>query len=123
MNCFVVVFSVLVNVLRHFSATSAQAIINAAHSALPLSSYATSLALSYSTSAFQFAGKRHAVKLTPMQHLTKIVEQVSELAKQQLDSSNCKIYYNKKELDLSTPARFANLPSGATLELKTGTES
>ncbi|BDA50940.1 probable tether containing UBX domain for GLUT4 at C-terminar half [Coccomyxa sp. Obi] len=69
-----------------------------------------------------YNGKRQVVKLTPMQPLITIVEHISKASNQQLDPSTCKIFHNKKELDASTPVRFANIPSGATLELRTGQE-
>lgn len=34
--------------------------------------------------------------------------------------SACKLLLGKKEMDLSTPLRFANLPTGAKLQLITG---
>lgn len=73
------------------------------------------------SSSYVLAGKRQVVKLTPMQPLITIVEHISKAANQQLDPSTCKLFHNKKELDASTPVRFANIPSGATLELRTGT--
>jgi hypothetical protein len=52
-----------------------------------------------------------------------MVEHISKLTNQKLDPSACTLIYNKKEIDLSCPVRFANLPSGATLELRTGDPS
>ena len=65
-------------------------------------------------------GKRHGVKLTPMQPLSAVYEQISKLTYQELNPSACKLIHNKKEIDATTPVRFANLPNGATLELRTG---
>ena len=56
-----------------------------------------------------------------MQPLSAVFEHISKLTNEQLNPSACKIIHNRKELDVTTPVRFANLPNGATLELKTGT--
>lgn len=66
------------------------------------------------------AGQRHPVKLTPMQKLSQILDTVGEQIQQKLDPAACKLLYNKKQLDLSLPVRFANVPSGSTLELHSG---
>ena len=60
------------------------------------------------------------MKLTPMQKLSQILDIVGEQIQQKLDPTACKLIYNKKPLDLSLPVRFANLPSGSTLELHSG---
>ena len=67
-----------------------------------------------------FPGKRHSVKVTPMQPLSVIIGMVASASKQQLDPAVCTLHYKGKTLDLSTPVRFASLPTGATLELRTG---
>jgi hypothetical protein len=36
------------------------------------------------------------------------------------DPAACRLLHGKKQLDLTTPWRFANLPSGAKLQLLTG---
>jgi TUG ubiquitin-like domain len=41
---------------------------------------------------------------------------------QNADTSACKLLLGKKELDSSTPLRFANLPTGAKLQLVTGAD-
>ncbi len=66
------------------------------------------------------AGQRHPVKLTPMQKLSQILDTIGERTHQTLDPATCKLMYNKKQLDLSLPVRFANVPSGSTLELHSG---
>lgn len=55
-----------------------------------------------------------------MQCLSMIVEHINKLSKKSLDASSCKLFRNKNELDMSTPLRFANIPSGVTLELRSG---
>ena len=66
------------------------------------------------------AGQRHAVKLTPMQQLSQIVDSVGQKINQKLDAAACKLLYNTKQMDLTLPVRFANIPSGSTLELQSG---
>ena len=66
------------------------------------------------------AGQRHPVKMTPMQKLSQILDAVGEQIHEKLDPAMCKLIYNKKPLDLSLPVRFANVPSGSTLELHSG---
>ena len=55
-----------------------------------------------------------------MAPLQKIVEEFALQQKVQLDVHSCRLFYQKKLLDLSTPVRFANLPKEAKLELVTG---
>ena len=66
------------------------------------------------------AGQRHAVKLTPMQQLSQIVDSVGQKIDRKLDVAACKLLYNTKQIDLTLPVRFANIPSGSTLELQSG---
>ena len=67
-----------------------------------------------------FAGKRTSVNVTPMAPLQKIIEEVCVQQKPQLDIQGCRLYFQKKLLDPTTPVRFANLPKEAKLELVTG---
>lgn len=60
------------------------------------------------------------MKLTPMQRLSQAVDAVGDQINHKLDVTSCKLLYNKKELDLTLPVRFANIPSGTTLELHSG---
>lgn len=55
-----------------------------------------------------------------MQQLSQILESVGKRINQKLDLAACKLLHNKKQLDLSLPVRFANIPSGSTLELHSG---
>lgn len=55
-----------------------------------------------------------------MQKLSQILDTVGEQIHQKLDPSACKLLFNKKQLDLSLPVRFTNVPSGSTLELHSG---
>ena len=55
-----------------------------------------------------------------MQTLSQILDAVGEQIHEKLDPAACKLIYNKKQLDLSLPVRFANVPSGSTLELHSG---
>lgn len=56
-----------------------------------------------------------------MQPLSAIVQQVcSRLQLSHIDPAKCQLFHNKKPLDLNVPARLANLPAGAKLELQTG---
>ena len=48
------------------------------------------------------------MKLTPMQKLSQILDIVGEQIHQELDPAACKLMYNKKQLELSLPVRFAN---------------
>ncbi|KAK9826039.1 hypothetical protein WJX74_007186 [Apatococcus lobatus] len=65
-------------------------------------------------------GKRVSVKVTPMAPLSKIVEEACKALKPPRDPLLCQLLVNKKQQDLATPVRFANLPSNAKLELLTG---
>jgi hypothetical protein len=65
-------------------------------------------------------GKRHSVKVTPMQPLSVVISMVASASKQQLEPAACTLHHKGTALDLSTPVRFAGLPTGATLELRTG---
>lgn len=56
-----------------------------------------------------------------MQPLSVVIDMMGNATKQQLDPSACTLLHRGKAQDLSTPVRFANLPSGTTLELRTGT--
>ena len=55
-----------------------------------------------------------------MQKLSQIVDALGEQIHQKLDPAACKLLHNKKELDMSLPVRFANIPPGSTLELHSG---
>ena len=66
------------------------------------------------------AGKRQAVPAKPMEPLSRVVDQAVEVMKLDTDAGSCKLLHNGKQLDLSTPVRFANLPRDAKLELVTG---
>ncbi|KXS16045.1 hypothetical protein M427DRAFT_31957 [Gonapodya prolifera JEL478] len=59
--------------------------------------------------------RRHIVKVTPSTQLSSIVEQVA--TKFRLTSSSYTLKHGKTTLDLSLPIRFANLASGAKLDL------
>ena len=60
------------------------------------------------------------MKLQPMQPLSTIVEQLCASLPRPVDPAACQLLFNKQPLVLSTPARLANLPAGAKLELRTG---
>ena len=60
------------------------------------------------------------MKVTPMQPLSSIVDHVAKMNGLKLDAAACTLLHKGKALDLATPIRFANLPSGVTLELQTG---
>lgn len=55
-----------------------------------------------------------------MQQLSQIVDSVGQKINQKLDAAACKLLYNTKQMDLTLPVRFANIPSGSTLELQSG---
>ena len=56
-----------------------------------------------------------------MAPLSAVVEAaLSAEGVQNANPSACKLLLGKKEMDLSTPLRFANLPTGAKLQLITG---
>ena len=56
-----------------------------------------------------------------MAPLSAVVEAaLSAVGVHDANLSACKLLLGKKELDLSTPLRFANLPTGAKLQLVTG---
>ena len=55
-----------------------------------------------------------------MEPLSTVVTQAVEIMKLDADAHSCKLLHNGKQLDLSTPVRFANLPRDAKLELITG---
>ncbi len=60
------------------------------------------------------------MRLQPTQPLRAAVQQVCAQLPQPVDVSACQLLLNKKALDLGLPARLANLPAGAKLELRTG---
>ena len=67
------------------------------------------------------ADRRHTVNVSPMAPLSAVVEAaLSAEGVQNANPSACKLLLGKKEMDLSTPLRFANLPTGAKLQLVTG---
>ena len=55
-----------------------------------------------------------------MEPLSTVVAQAIEIMKLDTDAGSCKLMHNSKQLDLSTPIRFANLPRDAKLEMITG---
>ena len=55
-----------------------------------------------------------------MEPLSTVIAQAVEIMKLDTDAGSCKLMHNGKQLDLSTPVRFANLPRDAKLELITG---
>ena len=69
------------------------------------------------------AGKNHAVKILPMQPLQAIVEEVAAKQKPLPALADCALLIDGKAADLSTPLRFANIPSSAKLEVTTGIEA
>ena len=70
-----------------------------------------------------YAGKRQAVPAKPMEPLSTVIAQAIEIMKLDTDAGSCKLMHNGKQLDPSTPVRFANLPRDAKLELITGRSS
>ncbi len=60
------------------------------------------------------------MRLQPLQPLLVAVQQVCAQLPQPVDVSACQLLHHKKALDLGLPARLANLPAGAKLELRTG---
>ena len=55
-----------------------------------------------------------------MEPLSTVVAQAIDIMKLDTDAGSCKLLHSGKQLDLSTPVRFANLPRDAKLELITG---
>jgi hypothetical protein len=57
-----------------------------------------------------------------MQPLAFVIGEALKLSKlEDVPPESCKLFHNKKEIkDLSTPVRFAGLPSMAKLEVVTG---
>lgn len=55
-----------------------------------------------------------------MQRLSQVLDALGDQINHKLDATSCKLLYNRKQLDLTLPVRFANIPSGSTLELQSG---
>lgn len=55
-----------------------------------------------------------------MAPLSKVVEEACKALKPPRDPSSCQLLLNKKQQDLATPVRYANIPKDAKLELLTG---
>lgn len=69
---------------------------------------------------FQAAGKKYTAKITPMQKLQVLLEQVIAQIKAPPNLSSCQLLINGKQADLNMPLRYANLPPNAKLEVTTG---
>jgi TUG ubiquitin-like domain len=70
------------------------------------------------------ADQRRTVNVSPMAPLSAVVEAaLSAEGVHNAKLSACKLLLGKTELDLSSPLRFANLPTGAKLQLITGAVS
>lgn len=67
-------------------------------------------------------GKRHGIQVAPMAPLSSAVTATLFAESIKADPAACRLLHGKKQLDLTTPWRFANLPSGAKLQLLTGQE-
>ena len=67
-------------------------------------------------------GNRLSVKVSAMQNMSTIVEQVLQQAglADSVTVSDVRLLYNKRDLDQTTPFRFLNIPAGARIELVTG---
>ena len=67
-------------------------------------------------------GDRVSVKVSPMQSMSSVVEQVLQQGglSDSVSVSDARLIYNKRELDKSTPFRFLNIPAAARIELITG---
>eukprot|EP00192_Tetraselmis_astigmatica_P011428 CAMPEP_0117649282 /NCGR_PEP_ID=MMETSP0804-20121206/883_1 /TAXON_ID=1074897 /ORGANISM="Tetraselmis astigmatica, Strain CCMP880" /LENGTH=374 /DNA_ID=CAMNT_0005454997 /DNA_START=248 /DNA_END=1372 /DNA_ORIENTATION=- len=70
-----------------------------------------------STLSIMCNGARYAVKVMPMMPLSAVVEDACRQAGIQCQLSSCTLKLGKQQVDLSIPFRFANIPSGAKLEL------
>ena len=57
------------------------------------------------------------VKVTPMMPLAAVAEDACRQAKVAFDKAACTLTHSKKVVDLEMPWRFANLNSGAKLNL------
>ena len=71
---------------------------------------------------FDVHGDRISVKASAMQHLYSLAEQVLQQAglADTVTMANVRCFHNKRELEMSTPFRFLNIPSAARIELVTG---
>eukprot|EP00873_Tetraselmis_striata_P044347 jgi/Tetstr1/464611/TSEL_009365.t1 len=75
-----------------------------------------------SSLSVEVQGKRYVAKTTPMMPLSAVVEEVCRQAKLSCDPAGCTLRLQGggkpgAPLDLATPVRFANLPTGAKLQL------
>lgn len=91
--------------------------------ALPTAA-ASAVATSLTLPLCLVAGKRYTTKVAPMAKFATLIPSVLELAglTGTVDPQACVLTYNGKPVDLGTPMRFANVPSGAKVELRTGKE-
>ena len=72
--------------------------------------------------SFASTGRRYNVKATPMQKLQVLADQVIIQSKSKAEVTDIQLLVNGTAADLNLPLRFANLPSTAKLELRTGSE-
>ena len=70
--------------------------------------------------SLRLAGTRLATKVTPMQKLQVIVDQIVRQIKPQPDLADCKLLINGKQADLDLQYRFASLGPSSKLVLQTG---
>lgn len=63
------------------------------------------------------AEQKHAVKVTPMARLADALAEACAKFRPPLDPATCQIHAARKPVDLQTPWRLLNLPSGARLDV------
>lgn len=64
--------------------------------------------------------QRHVAKVGPMATLRPALEQAAAKWRPPLDVRSAQVLLNRKPVDLDTPFRLLNVPSGARLDVQRG---